>query len=192
MKRKFFYVIGPLWLVNYPHKGTAMGTFVCFFDVGQNKLLNKQLNGLWSDTTWRSCNAISNEGRTSEVIRQYCTIIVTSTCQNNAGRYDICPTNQYVHHRVCAFNEFEIFWTLWRLKCKIYGSNSVCIKSYTIRVFSSISNAVEWFMLFRMLWWHSNWVESSDEFSETRPWDFVMVNACIRLPDSEEDTGRWK
>ena len=39
-----------------PHKGSVMRSFDVFFDVSQNKLLNKQLSCWWSEMPWCSCD----------------------------------------------------------------------------------------------------------------------------------------
>ena len=60
---KFFRVTGPLCGEFAGHrripltKGQQYGLW-CFFDVGPLKLLNKQYNDRWVETTWRSYDAI--------------------------------------------------------------------------------------------------------------------------------------
>ena len=41
-------------------KGQLCGLW-CFFDVGPQKLLNKQSNGRWFKTTWRPCDVVSQQ-----------------------------------------------------------------------------------------------------------------------------------
>ena len=62
-----FHITGPLWgestayPVDSPHKGPVMWSFDVFYVVSLGKLLNKQSNCLWFETTCCSCDITVND-----------------------------------------------------------------------------------------------------------------------------------
>ena len=105
-------------------KGHYCGIW-CFFDVGPHKLLHKQSNDLWFDTTWRSYDVIA--------MRHHIASSYRHTCLFPQYTYDLLPTrlSEFVLALQYVFWEKYYNMTLWIL---VGNGNKFSIAAGIIRL----------------------------------------------------------